>query len=237
MKLKYLSERHEKTLRRDIPGNTKNYNRQEYEFFEEASVYKEYGKESAIEIDELPPLAHGGPETDYENSRVLHNSLKHLTPVQASSPGLWTYMTHGPYLTYMRKRWSGRSENQIKERYFVQTASSRWLMRNGVARLWWFGHLTYDAARVVNPYELTRALVLYQDVQAGLLERSFGRSPFIRRTVLEFVIRNEERWRGSETGAKKAIQQALKNVSATGGFSVLDVCQPQRLVQELEKVF
>jgi hypothetical protein len=42
---------------------------------------------------------------DLENTRVLYTALRHLTPLQASDPRLWTYMTHVTHWEYMRVRW------------------------------------------------------------------------------------------------------------------------------------
>src|SRR5437016_5621148 len=42
---------------------------------------------------------------DLENTRIMYSALKHLTPVQASDPRLWAYLTHVTHWEYMRIRW------------------------------------------------------------------------------------------------------------------------------------
>ncbi|MEV2908009.1 DUF6339 family protein [Paenibacillus larvae] len=55
------------------------------------------------------------------------------------------------FLDNMRKRWPVESyldkdkpEEAIKERYFLMANRDRALIRNGIARLWWYGYVSYD---------------------------------------------------------------------------------------------
>src|SRR5579862_1441849 len=84
---------------------------------------------------------------DLENTRIVYTAMRHLTPLQAADPRLWTYLTHVTHWEYMRKRWPieqylGKQNlrENIQERYFFMPNKSRALIRNGMARLWWYGH-------------------------------------------------------------------------------------------------
>jgi len=41
---------------------------------------------------------------DLENAIRVHKALRHLTPLQARDPRLWTRFTHVEFWSYMRKR-------------------------------------------------------------------------------------------------------------------------------------
>ncbi len=77
-------------------------------------------------------------------------SLPSLTPLQASDQRLWAYFPHVSHWRYMRKRWpveqyvaKDRSNDKYKDymnqRYLYMADRSRSLLRNGIARLWWYG--------------------------------------------------------------------------------------------------
>lgn len=95
----------------------------------------------------------------------FHRALRHLTPLQARDPRIWTRLAHMEFWPYMRLRWpvekhmSNRNSAArfVESRYFVEQSPSRALLRNGVARLWWTAQLSHDPDRD-NPHELTTVL-------------------------------------------------------------------------------
>jgi hypothetical protein len=91
---------------------------------------------------------------DIENIKIMHAALKGNDPAQLTEERFWAYLTHKVFYEYMTKRWL---KPNITDRYFVDGISSRGLLRNGMSRLWFIGHLTYDESRD-NPYELTELL-------------------------------------------------------------------------------
>ena len=105
-------------------------------------------------------------EKDLENAIRVHKALQQLTPLQARDPRVWTRLAHTECWQYMRTRWelerSGSDADKgvrfITSRYFIAQDDSRALLRNGIARLWWTAHMSFDAARN-NPYELTSVLL------------------------------------------------------------------------------
>ena len=107
-----------------------------------------------------------GDLKDAENAVRLHRAFANITPVQARDPRLWTRFTHVEFWRYMRARWpvdrymgdTKKAERYVESRYFVPRAEGRALLRNGMARLWWYAYLTYDDTRAT-PYELTAVLL------------------------------------------------------------------------------
>ncbi len=67
-------------------------------------------RESQIEIVELPELVcepDARTESDAANAIALYESLRILTPVQASDERLWSCLAHTHYWRYTRLRWQG----------------------------------------------------------------------------------------------------------------------------------
>ena len=166
---------------------------------------------------------------DLENSKIVYEAFPNLTPLQARDPRLWTRLAHVECWSYMRKRWNvarysadtGRAERFILARYFVPQAQSRALLRNGLARLWWYAHLTYDATRS-DPYELTAELLSFLDIAQQVLERNMGRAPQIRIGFLDFLRQNRERLGANAEQRRKRIRDLAKALNLRGGVLLLD---------------
>ncbi len=165
-------------------------------------------------------------DSDLENTKILYPALKHLTPLQASDPRLWTYLTHVTYWEYMRKRWpieqylgKSRLRENIQERYFFMPDRSRALIRNGLARLWWYGYCSYDEARN-DPFELTAVLLKNLDVTQSILERTFSRNTFVTKAVLDVLLARE--LSGKEFYVREKIRDLAKYIVQIGGVTIID---------------
>jgi|SRR5882762_2169569 len=111
---------------------------------------------------------------DLENTKAVYLALKHLTPLQASDERIWAYLSHVSLWDYMRKRWpveqyagKPRFVEIVQERYFFMPDRPRALIRNGIARLWWYGFTTYDESWP-DPFELTGVLLKNLDVMQSI---------------------------------------------------------------------
>lgn len=183
---------------------------------------------------------------DTENSIRLHKALPDLTPAQARDPRLWTRLTHVEFWAYMRRRWPierhlanrKKTERYVEERHFVARSEGRALLRNGMARLWWYAHLTHDAGRD-NPYELTAVLLKNLDITQQILERSMGRCRAVLVAFLEFLMQNPGLLEGGDANRTK-IRVLAKSLNLYGGVAVLDCLDPatlkNHLAAELERV-
>lgn len=176
MKIKYFNETGYNHLFDTIPQHTELYGMSSNcEWIEKEFGTTQYFKESRIDAV-LPPL---DPEMgEYANTVQIYDSLKMLTPKQASNPYLWAYLTHCEYWSYTAKRWSkpDMSVNTIKERFFCgsEEGSRTGFLRNSIARLWWTGYLSFQEDKPSNPFALTQLLCSNSDLRVSIVERYFS---------------------------------------------------------------
>ncbi len=183
---------------------------------------------------------------DLENSVRLHKAMSGLTPIQARDPRLWTRLAHVEFWSYMRKRWpiekrladKKRAEIYIKERYYIAASNGRALLRNGIARLWWYSYLTYDERRD-NQYELTAILLKNLDITQTILERSMGRSRVVLVGFLEFLMENPTLLEGGDEN-RGIIRSLAIALNFFGGIALLDCLSAtaikSQLANDLEKI-
>jgi hypothetical protein len=153
-------------------------------------------------------------------------------------------MTHIQNWDYMKNRWSISStsakdkDNFITERYFLKTNNSRWLIRNGISRLWWFGYLTYTDT---DQWALTDTLLDLQDIQAALLERSYGRNRNVLLATLRVITETrtelEEALQNKYGGLKKGYQALGIYVGLMGGPSLLDTLSASQIEKGIKRKF
>ncbi|HVZ97800.1 MAG TPA: DUF6339 family protein [Chitinophagaceae bacterium] len=175
-------------------------------------------------------------KSDFENSKALYEELKTLNETQASDERLWVYLTHVTFWKYMRKRWSmeksseGKEIGRLKDRYFLRTPNIETLTRNGIARLWWYAHLTYDTAKT-NPYELTEVLLKRADLSVGITERALGSNKNIRTALLEFLKDNP-----TIASNEDKTREVYKTLNLVGGVRNLPFLEITELRQILDDV-
>jgi len=125
----------------------------------------------------------------------------------------------------MCKRWpveqyTGlRLAENLQERYFFMSDRPRALIRNGIARLWWYGYTTYDEART-DPFELTRVLLKNLDVTQSILERAFSRNRTATHAVLAVLLKREKE--GSPFYARDKVRDLAKYLVQIGGVTIVD---------------
>jgi Family of unknown function (DUF6339) len=170
---------------------------------------------------------------DLENTRIVYTALRHITPVQASDPRLWAYLTHVTHWEYMRERWpieqylgKPRLREIIQERYFFMPDRSRALIRNGMARLWWYGYCSYDEMRD-DPFELTSALLKNLDVTQSILERAFSRNTMVTKVVLSVLLDCEKE--GKAFYVREKVRDLAKYIVQIGGVTIIDALDEPEL--------
>jgi hypothetical protein len=184
---------------------------------------------------------------DLENAIRVHKALNQLTPLQARDPRLWTRLTHVDCWSYMRKRWplerfgtdTGKGARFTTTRYFISQTDSRALMRNGIARLWWTAHMSYDPQRK-NPYELTRVLLHTLDITQQIMERNMGRAPVIVTGFLEFLMQNKDKVMIVGDHSRERVRKLAKFLNLYGGVCLLDCLTQTDIIKllagELERI-
>lgn len=223
MNLMYVSDLALAKMQRAVPENVGKY-AGGARWASDVALGAGWARESGIAVEDLPPLTLYSPKDDLENTRIVYNALRKLSPVQAMDERLWAYLTHATWWEYMTKRWENPNENQIRSRFFLKNRGISGLVLNGISRLWWFGHLTFDPS-LDDPYSLTKVLLKSQDIQTGLLQRTFGRSADVRRGALKFL---DTHWSMIELagkksgGASKVTQGLWIDLNLAGGVAILD---------------
>lgn len=170
---------------------------------------------------------------DAENSKLIYNWLKDLSPSTAMEERLWACLTHTMFPEYMAKRWPANSPSAISRRYLLEGQTFAGLARNGVSRLWWAGYLTEDKSRS-NPFELTGVLFLRQDIQVALLERRIGKCRNLRYTVLDFFLKNKGWLEDHSFGDR--IKAIVKELNLLGGVVVLDDLKTDEIEEYLNRI-
>jgi hypothetical protein len=195
--------------------------------------------DSNVSIDQQPVLRmpEGTKLYDLENSIALFSAYRNLTFHQAASENLWSYMTHIQYWAYMRRRWpvansDNNQEEYIKEHYFLKNTTDRSLIRNGIARLWWYAKLTYEEG-AEQPFRLTGILLSQLDITQGLLERSWGRNRNVLHGYLEFLAANPELMKGNDANRIRT-RYLYKSLTLEGGINILDVRSKEEVAEFLE---
>ncbi len=175
---------------------------------------------------ELKPPASKTDLFDLENTKALYSALRHLTPVQAADERLWTYLSHVTFWNYMRQRWGveqyagkPRFAEIVQERYFFMRDRPRALIRNGLARLWWYGYTTYDDSRD-DPFELTAVRLYNLDVTQSILERAFSRNRIVTHAVLSELLQREKD--GIPFYARERVRDLAKYLVQLGGVTIID---------------
>lgn len=234
MNLKYMKEDMVAQLKEEMTNNIEHYKSADnwVDYYLEEVVEKEnWYLESRIPYEKVELLINDKTDgdiskTDAENAKRIHKSLKSLSPAQAIDPRIWTYLTHVVYPDYMAKRWLGDKKEVAKgtlERYFA--SGNRGIIRNGIARLWWYGYLTYDESRL-DPYELTAFILSNQDIAQGLLERNLGNNKKWLINMLDIIKKLKEEY--PSLTSKKNMQSLSKYLNFYGGVAVLDFIDKEK---------
>ncbi len=171
---------------------------------------------------------------DLENTKIIFEAYRKLSPTQASDTRLWTYLTHVEYWDYMRARWpismAKQPLSRIRDRYLLRNLNLETLTRNGLSRLWWYGYLTYDENRN-NPWELTEILLSRADLAVGITERALGCNAHIRTALLEFLKDNP-----TIKDSELLTRYLLVKLNLVGGVKNLPFLEISEIIDILKKV-
>ena len=134
---------------------------------------------------------------DFENMKIIYESLKELTDSQASDERIWAGLAHNYCWEYMQKRWplpedKNKMRSHILNNYFFWN-STKAVFLNGISRLWWYAKYTYDES-FENPYMLTK-YICENDLNGKiypLLSCRFAMDPQIFKNILLSIKEYEE---------------------------------------------
>lgn len=180
-------------------------------------------KESPYEISDFT-LVTSQPKgkealTDSENVQRVYNNMKHLSDSQASDERIWVAYTLHEQLNYMKYRWATTNENGLLNRYFFNYQIQRSLFRNGMARLWWIGRMTYDKD-AKDPYELTKYICKNQDFIENLFGRNIFNNPTLLRATVQAIYDSDQQ--GTKI-SRHHIRGISKYLNLLGGTYLIDM--------------
>lgn len=178
-------------------------------------------RDTSVHADEFQlDMSAEKPElTDLENVKRVYKNMSMLSESQASDERIWAAYTLSVFADYMRYRWYPNSETAMMNRYFFSYSPKRSLFRNGIARLWWIGHLTYDPDRAGDKYELTEYICRRQDNINLLLDINFGNNPSIVRAVIQSLIDAEK---SGMTIDREKTRKLSEYINTLGGVYLVD---------------
>lgn len=188
-----------------------------------ANVYKPEGL-----LDKLDP------EDDFTTAVELYKAYNTVTPLLASLPDLWVYLSHVDLFPYVQQRHSDVLKDDVTEKYIV----NHWfendvsVFRMALPSAWWSVYLSVDNERE-NPFELTEILFKNQELRIN----SFGPLSLIRhreamKGILEFF---EEHPYLLEDGMNMRAQYIRKLFSFIGGTKRLEFMDKDFFKNELNK--
>jgi hypothetical protein len=225
--LNYISDSSLEELKVNILSNLEKYKSEDIwvDRFFEGAVWS-FPSTVRIEAVDLHIPQSSTLHFDFENTKKIYTALKGISVIQATDERLWAYLTHNTFWNYMRKRWPVESyldkekpADAVKERYFFMANRDRALIRNGIARLWWYGFVSYDEERD-DPFELTKILLSKLDIAQSLLERSFSRNPAITKAVLSVL--NQKEQEDSSFVDREKFRILMMYINQLGGVTILD---------------
>lgn len=175
--------------------------------------------------------------TDFENVKIVYDSLKFLTDSQASDERLWAGLCLGPCWSYVQKRWDLKKNctpNNIEQHFLFAYAARRSLTRNAIARLWWIGRLTYNQKSASgNPYEYTEYVCKKSRYIVDFLERNLSNSPEILQEFLR-ASRDAEN-NGAKIDSNRA-RDLVKYLDVLGGAYLLDAMPKDAIYKKIYAV-
>jgi len=124
-----------------------------YNTQDEKAIQKIFEREDVIiksskTFDFKPLLINDDTDATLENIKILRESLKSLTPVEAENEKVWIALTNTYYLDYHLYQIKDIKPEQIKGRTIFTHSNKRSLMMQNLSILWWIGYYTYDESSV-----------------------------------------------------------------------------------------
>lgn len=179
--------------------------------------------ETPFEIEDfvLEMSQPGGKEplTDAENAQRVYSHMKALSDSQASDERIWIAYTLSEQIDYMKYRWKPSSSKDVLNRYFFNYSKNRSLFRNGMARLWWIGRVTYDEKRT-DPFELTKFICNHQDFMETICGRSTFNNPVVQKATLNALY---DVLKDKQGDNREIIREIAKYVNLLSGTYILDM--------------
>ena len=182
-----------------------------------------------VENVELDTTKEKPSDTDFENIKRFYLAFRNLSDSQATDERLWAGLCHhSQFWEYLKYRWSSESEQEIQRRYFFFDGI-RSIIMNGLARLWWYGRLTYNP-NSENPFELTE-YICGNLTEKGFrsLTHNFSNNEEILRVYLTTLMNFEKKHKLTTQEHEKV----KKRLDLWGGIILLDSLSEDELESKI----
>ena len=170
---------------------------------------------------------------DAQNVQTFYEKFKDIPLELASEESFWVYFSHVEFWSYMQVRWPLKNDtdtSSIRNRYFF--GKDRPLFRQGLARLWWYGYLTYDSI-LDDPYHYTKVAFKDQDRARMLIETvNISRNRVALFATLD-VLHTLDNWtiegkiETIEGERENVIRPLMQFINSVGGVMIWDSLTPE----------
>ena len=167
--------------------------------------------------------------TEAKNVEIVYSNLQFLTDSQASDERLWAGLGLSYFWKYIKYRWAidGRSSvDTLRNHFFFGMGPRVSLTRQGVARLWWIGRLTYDGQRS-DPFELTKLVCEQASFIPDILERNTSNNPRIVHAFLDALLALRAE---GITITAELVRELSKYINVLGGTYLLDCLSLEKIM-------
>lgn len=176
-----------------------------------------------------------------ENARILYDSLKNLTTVQATKEELWFTMINTVYLDYLLDSIEDTKgkinfETQLKNMLFFMQGNIRSMVLQHLSKFWWIGYRTHDPQNLQNPYWLTdyfcktdasgKSITFFSSKLTNNLDFSLGIIEAVKRCDEAGIVKNQ----------KETYSFVNEHFNFVGGVKVLDTMTRNQIVDESIRV-
>ena len=181
------------------------------------------------------------PDSDMETAIALFEAYPRLNPLEASSRGFWTYLTHVDLWDYMKKRYERiiatpdeqARKDKIRGKWFLGDPSQGSLMRHPLAGLWWGVRLSVAPERGDGKYDLSR--ILLRDLD--FLTRTFGtyqlgRLPNAIKGILGYIYEHDTDFKSA---FEPKMRHIMKHFNSIGGVLQLGCLPAEFYADELDR--
>ncbi|MBU0471134.1 MAG: hypothetical protein KKF65_00790 [Nanoarchaeota archaeon] len=228
MKAYFLTINTLEKFREDIHSNLEDYKTGNLEFVRASDLIPV----SKIRIDDikLDLSENKSSDTDFENIKRFYLAFKDLNDSQATEERLWAGLCHyQPFWSYLTYRWRCETEKNVLDRYFFGEAG-RSKFYNGLARLWWYGRMTYDE-KSENPFELTEYMCESMNFRGLLpLTLKWSNNKKIYRAYLRTLMNFEKNHKLTQEEHEKA----RRILNAWGGTILLDSLSDKEISEKIK---
>lgn len=174
---------------------------------------------------------------DCINAQILYEIYKDIPVELASEESFWAYLTHTEFWDYMLIRWPvNGKESTLNRRYFF--GKEKPYYRNGLSRLWWYAHTTYNH-ELDDPYYYTKIALKEQERAAILLETvNLSRNRVALFATLD-ILKMIDDWKDNDViypikdERNVLLRPMMQYINAVGGVLIWDLLSPEEAKEKL----